>query len=126
MIKKCCKKPSLPKNEFWFTIIGFIGLKLGLSASGISNISTYITSYIHEKQTFITMYYGLFIGLIYSFGNGIGTLIGGFLEFKLGLLLTTLTGFCLVLQHPLQGIENDVRKISGSGSSDQRAENSGV
>ena len=97
MLKKCCKKPSLPKNEFWFTIIGFIGLKLGLSASGISNISTYITSYIHEKQTFITMYYGLFIGLIYSFGNGIGTLIGGFLEFKLGLLLTTLTGFCLVL-----------------------------
>ena len=97
MLKKCCKKPSQPKNEFWFTIIGFIGLKLGLSASGISNISTYITSYIHEKQDFVTMHYGLFINLIFTISMTLGTSIGGFLEFKLGFIPTTLIGLFIIL-----------------------------
>ena len=64
MIKLCCKKPTLQKYEFWFSLIGLIGFNLGIfSITSLSAASVYLTSYIHEKQDFVTMYYGLFIPL---------------------------------------------------------------
>ena len=110
MIKLCCNKPTLPKNEFWFSFIGLIGFYLGaLSTSSLSSISVYLTSYIHEKQDFVTMYHGLFIRLIHSFGSGIGQILGGILEYKLGLFLTTLLGLCIVLLSNIFFI--DIRNI---------------
>ena len=63
----------------------------------LSNFSVYLTSYIHEKQKFVTMHYGLFLNLIFSFAMTIGRPIGGFLELKLGFFLTSLTGLLIIL-----------------------------
>ena len=63
----------------------------------MGNFSVYLTSYIHEKQKFVTMYYGLFMTLISTFAMTAGMSIGGFLELKLGLILTTLSGLVIIL-----------------------------
>ena len=98
MSLKSCKKPVLIKNKFISTFIGTVGIIFGLSfIYPISNFSVYMTSYIHEKQDFVTMHYGLFIGLIFTFSMTLGTSIGGILELKLGFTLTTLAGLVIVL-----------------------------
>ena len=93
-----CKRPSLIKNEFISSFIGTFGILLGISfIFPLPAFSVYITSYVHEKQKFVTMYYGLFFNLILSFAITFGMSIGGFLELKLGFYLTTLSGLLIIL-----------------------------
>ena len=93
-----CKKQKLLKNDFTSAFIGTLGIILGISfVFPLAAFSVYITSYVHEKQTFVTMYYGLFIHLIFSFAMTFGMSIGGFLELKLGFYLTTLSGLLIIL-----------------------------
>ena len=97
MILKSCKKPVLIKNKFISTIIGTIGIIFGIAfILPISNFSVYMTSYIHEKQDFVTMHYGLFIGLIFTFSMTLGNSLGGFLELRLGFTFTTLSGLIII------------------------------
>ena len=92
------KRPSLIKNEFISSFIGSFGILLGISfIFPLPALSVYITSYVHEKQKFVTMYYGLFFHLILSFAITFGMSIGGFLELKLGFYLTTLFGLLIIL-----------------------------
>ena len=93
-----CKRPSLIKNEFISAFIGTIGIIIGIAfIFPLPAFSVYITSYVHEKQEFVTMYYGLFLHLIFSFSMTFGMSVGGFLELKLGFYLTTLSGLLLIL-----------------------------
>ena len=93
-----CKRPTLIKNEFISSLIATCGILFGISyIFPISAFSVYLTSYIHEKQDFVTMHYGFFINLIYSFSMTFGMSLGGFLELKLGFILTTLTGLLIIL-----------------------------
>ena len=93
-----CKKQKLLKNDFVSAFIGTFGMILGISfVFPLSGFSVYITSYVHEKQSLVTMYYGLFIHLIFSFAMTFGMSIGGFLELKLGFCLTTLSGLLIIL-----------------------------
>ena len=95
---KSCKKPVLIKNKFISTCIGTLGIDFGVSfILPISNFAVYLTSYIHEKQDFVTMHYGLFLNLIFMFSMSLGSSIGGFLELRLGFNLTTLIGVISVL-----------------------------
>ena len=98
MAKKSCKRPTIIKNKFISTLIGTFGILMGLAfLLPISNFSVYITSYINEKQKFVTMHYGFFINLIFGFSMTIGRPIGGFLELKIGFILTSLTGVIIIL-----------------------------
>ena len=91
-----CKRPVLIKNEFVSAFIGFVGVSLILSyTSSVMNFSVYITSYIHETQTFVTMYFGLFLGIIANISISIGKPISHFIEKRFGLIITVL--LCLVL-----------------------------
>ena len=93
-----CKKQKLLKNDFVSAFIGTFGMILGISfVFPLSGFSVYITSYIHEKQSFVTMYYGLFFNLIFTFAMTFGMSVGGFLELKLGFYLTTLSGLLIIL-----------------------------
>ena len=98
MSKNSCKRPTIIKNKFISAFIGTFGILMGISfIIPIANFSVYITSYIHEKQTFVTMHYGLFLNLIFTFSTTLGMSVGGFLELKLGFILTTLTGFLIIV-----------------------------
>ena len=91
-----CKRPVLIKNEFVSAFIGFVGVSLILSYTfPVRNFSVYITSYIHETQTFVTMYFGLFLGIIANISMSIGRPISHFIEKRFGLIITVL--LCLVL-----------------------------
>ena len=91
-----CKRPVLIKNEFVSAFIGFVGVSLILSYTfPVMNFSVYITSYIHETQTFVTMYFGLFLGIIANISMSIGRPISHFIEKRFGLIITVL--LCLVL-----------------------------
>ena len=91
-----CKRPVLIKNEFVSAFIGFVGMSLILSYTfPVMNFSVYITSYIHETQTFVTMYFGLFLGIIANISMSIGRPISHFIEKRFGLIITVL--LCLVL-----------------------------
>ena len=93
-----CKRPTLIKNEFISSVVATCGIFIGISfVLPMSSFSVYLTSYIHEKQEFVTMYYGLFINLIFGFAMTFGMSIGGFLELKIGFILTTLTGLVIIL-----------------------------
>ena len=93
-----CKRPTIIKNEFISSLIATCGIFMGISfVLPMGNFSVYLTSYIHEKQKFVTMYYGLFMTLISTFAMTAGMSIGGFLELKLGLILTTLSGLVIIL-----------------------------
>lgn len=93
-----CKRPTIIKNEFISSIVATCGIFMGISfILPMGNFSVYLTSYIHEKQEFVTMYYGLFMTLISTFAMTGGMSIGGFLELKLGLILTTLSGLVIIL-----------------------------
>ena len=91
-----CTRPVLIKNEFVSAFIGFVGVSLILSYTfPVMNFSVYITSYIHETQTFVTMYFGLFLGIIANISMSIGRPISHFIEKRFGLIITVL--LCLVL-----------------------------
>ena len=92
------KKPFLIKNQFISTCIGAIGIIFAVSfILPISNFSVYLTSYIHEKQEFVTMHYGLFLRLIFTFSSTFGTWFGASLEHILGFNFTTLCGLIIIL-----------------------------
>ena len=63
----------------------------------VGNFSVYLTSYIHLKDSYVTMHYGLFLNLIFAFSTTFGMSIGGLLEHKIGFISTTLTGLCVIL-----------------------------
>ena len=93
-----CKRPKIIKNEFISAFIGSFGILFAISFTlPLSALSVYITSYVHEKQKFVTMYYGLFFHLIFAFATTFGMSVGGFLELKLGFYLTTLSGLLVIL-----------------------------
>ena len=92
------KKPTLIKNQFISVFIGTCGIIIAFSfVFPIPAFSVYITSYIHEKQKFVTMYYGLFFHLIFSLSMSLGQFLGGFLELIFGFYLTNLFGLLLIL-----------------------------
>ena len=98
MPKFFCKRPVLIKNKFISAFVATGGILMGLAfIFPMANFSVYLTSYIHEKQEFVTMHYGLFFNLIFTFSMSFGMSIGGFLELKLGFILTTLTGYVIIL-----------------------------
>ena len=79
-----CKRPTLIKNKFISTLIATCGILFGISyVFPMSAFSVYLTSYIHEKQDFVTMHYGFFMNLIYAFSMTFGMSLGGILELKL-------------------------------------------
>ena len=67
------------KNEFISTIIGTISIYFGIAfLLPIGNLSVYITSYINLKYSYVTMHYGLFINLIFTFAHTFSSSLGGF------------------------------------------------
>lgn len=52
-----CKRPTIIKNEFISSLVATCGIFMGISfILPMGNFSVYLTSYIHEKQDFVTMY----------------------------------------------------------------------
>ena len=87
----------LIKNKFISSIIGTLSIFFGIAfIFPLSNFSVYITSYIHYKDEFVTMHYGLFINLIFSFAQTFSLSLGGYLENLLGFFKTIMLGFAIV------------------------------
>ena len=87
----------LIKNKFVSSFLGTIAVYLGIGfISCLNNFSVYITSYINLKDSYVTMHYGLFIHLIYSFANTCSSSIGGFLENRIGFFKTIIIGFIII------------------------------
>ena len=85
------------KNEFISTIIGTISIYYGIAfLLPIGNLSVYITSYINLKYSYVTMHYGLFINLIFTFAHTFSSSLGGFLENLLGFFQTIIVGFSII------------------------------
>lgn len=85
------------KNKFISTIIGTLAVYLGIAyILPIGNFSVYITSFIHLKQEFVTMHYGMFINLIFHFAAVLSHPLGGIIENKIGFLFTIYTGFIIL------------------------------
>ena len=88
---------KLIKNKFISTIIGTLAVYLGIAyILPIGNLSVYITSFIHLKQEFVTMHYGMFINLIFHFVATLSHPLGGIIENKIGFLFTIYTGFVIL------------------------------
>ena len=84
----------LKNNKFISSFIGLLALNLGIAGvTSFSGFSVYITSYIYLKDHQITMFYGVFISLIFSFAHTIGNALGGILENKIGFFKTIILGF---------------------------------
>lgn len=87
----------LIKNKFFSTILGTISLFFGICfILPLNNFSVYITSYIHLKDDYVTMHYGLFINLIFSFAHTFSSSLGGYLENLFGFFKTIIIGFTIV------------------------------
>ena len=87
----------LIKNRFISSIIGTIAIYIGVSfILPMNNLSVYITSYIHLKQEFITMHYGIILNLLVKLFLSLSTPLGGVLENKIGFFYTILTGYILI------------------------------
>ena len=96
--KKSCKIPIIIKSRFVSTFIASCGILIGMAfIFPVANFSVYLTSYIHLKDSYVTMHYGLFLNLIFAFSTTFGMSIGGLLEHKIGFISTTLTGLCVIL-----------------------------
>ena len=86
----------LIKNKFVSTCVGVLAIFLGLgSVLPLSNFSVYITSYIHYKHKFVTMHYGYFINLIFTFSQAFSVSLGGYLENLIGFFKTIIVGFII-------------------------------
>ena len=93
-----CKRPQIIKDKFISSLIGSFGISLVVAYSfSITSFSVYITSYIHEKQKFVSMYYGLFFNLINSISMTFGMSFAGFLELKVGFYFTNLIALSMIL-----------------------------
>ena len=91
------KIKPLIKNKFISTLIGTFGIYIGVSfILPMNNLSVYITSYIHLKQDFITMHYGLILNLLVHLFLSLSTTLGGILENKIGFFYTILTGYIII------------------------------
>ena len=98
MSKKSCKIPIIIKSRFVSAFIASCGILMGMAfIYPVGNFSVYLTSYIHLKDSYVTMHYGLFLNLIFAFSTTFGMSIGGLLEHKIGFISTTLTGLCVIL-----------------------------
>ena len=85
------------KNEFISTIIGTMSVYIGIAfLLPIGNLSVYITSYINLKYSYVTMHYGLFINLIFTFAHTFSSSLGGYLENILGFFQTIIVGFSII------------------------------
>jgi len=85
------------KNKFISTIIGTLAVYIGVAfILPLNNFSVYITSYIHLAQPYVTMHYGMFINLIFSFSNSFSHPLGGYIENYLGFKKTILLGFSIL------------------------------
>ena len=88
---------KLIKNKFISTIIGTLAVYIGIAyILPIGNFSVYITSFIHLKQEFVTMHYGMFINLIFHFAAVMSHPLGGIIENKIGFLFTIYTGYIIL------------------------------
>ena len=98
MSNKTCTFPLVVKNKFVSSLLGTVGIYFGICfILPISQLSVYITSYIHLKQDFVNMHYGYFLSLILTFTRSFSVSLGGLLENKFGFSLTTLIGTAIVL-----------------------------
>ena len=94
---KSCKKPVIIKNRFKSTIIGTIGIYLGIGfIYPMSYLSVYITSFIHIKQEFVNMHYGYFLNLILNLALSFSVSLGGMMENKFGFNMTTILGTIII------------------------------
>ena len=67
------------KSKFISTIIGTLLIFFGIGfILPLNNFAVYITSYIHLADHSVTMHYGLFIKLIFSFASTFSSPIGGY------------------------------------------------
>ena len=88
----------LIKNKFISTILGMIAVYFGIGfIFPISNFTVYITSYIHYKYNYVTMHYGLFINLIFSFTHPFSASLAGYLENLIGFHQTIIVGFIIIV-----------------------------
>ena len=91
------KYKILIKNKFISSIIGSLAVFFGIAfILPLNNFSVYITSYIHINHSYVTMHYGLFINLIFSFANSFSNSIGGYFENLFGFFKTIIIGFVIV------------------------------
>ena len=73
------------KNKIISTFVGSFLIYIGVAfILPINNFTVYITSYIHLKQAYVTMHYGMFIRLVFAFSNSFSTPLGGYLENLIG------------------------------------------
>ena len=86
----------LIKNKFISTIIGSLAAYFGIAfILPLSNFAVYITSYIHIDHSYVTMHYGLFINLIFSFSNTFSISLGGYFEELFGFFKTIIIGYII-------------------------------
>ena len=83
------------KSTLTGTIIYLIGMA---SLVVISSLNVYIASYIHIKQEWVTIHYGLFLQPIFIFSMAIANPIGGLIENKIGFYYALILGniICLI------------------------------
>ena len=86
----------LIKNKFVSTCLGVLAVFIGIGIiMPISGFSVYITSYIHYRHKSVTMHYGYFINLIFTFANTASISLGGYLENLIGFFNTIIVGFVI-------------------------------
>ena len=91
------KFKCLIKNKYISTIIGSLSIFFAIAfVLPINTFSVYISSYIHIKQKFVTMHYGLFLHLIFGFSNTFSISIGGYLENYIGFYKTIIVGLTIL------------------------------
>ena len=91
-------KHIIVKNKFISTVIGTLAVYLSIAfVFPINNFSVYITSFIHINQEFVTMHYGMFINLIFSFSMSFSHPLGGIFENYVGFFKTIFLGLLILL-----------------------------
>ena len=100
----------LIKNKFISKIMDSLAACFGISfILPLSNLAVYIASYIHIDHSYVTMHYGLFINLIFSFSNTFSISLGGYFEelfgfFKpiiIGCIIAFLANFIFIFQNDI-------------------------
>ena len=90
------KYKLLIKNKFISTIIGSLAVFFGIAfILPLNNFAVYITSYIHIDHSYVTMHFGLFINLIFSFANTFSISLGGYFEDLFGFFKTIIIGYII-------------------------------
>ena len=88
----------LVKNKLVSSILGTLAVFVGIGfILPLNNFSVHITSYINLKDDYVTMHYGLFINLIYTFATTFSSPLGGYLEHLVGFYKTLIVGYIIIL-----------------------------